>query len=179
MLATLLAPDDPPSAARAGLRRALAELRGVVRPWLATSGDRIALRRDAAFSLDVDQLLAADAARSAAQPGADLRAVAALYRGDFMAGFSLAGSANFEEWQFFQAERLRAVYADLLDRLTAQADTPEGAAQGIEDARRPVCRSRPSPVRRSRSRHSPSSGVRRSSRASPPPSPTRHAASSP
>jgi predicted ATPase/DNA-binding SARP family transcriptional activator/Tfp pilus assembly protein PilF len=136
MLATLLAPDDPPSAARAGLRRALAELRGVVRPWLATSGDRIALRRDAAFSLDVDQLLAADAARSAAQPGADLRAVAALYRGDFMAGFSLAGSANFEEWQFFQAERLRAVYADLLDRLTAQADTPEGAAQGIEDARR-------------------------------------------
>jgi len=36
-----------------------------------------------------------------------LEGAVALYRGDFMAGFTLRDSLAFDEWQFFQAEELR------------------------------------------------------------------------
>ncbi len=127
-LATLLAPDDPAPRARAGLRRALVALRAV-RPWLEASGDSIALVRDEAFSLDVEQF------EAHLRAGADddreqLQAAVELYRGDFMAGFNLPGSAAFEEWQFFQAERLRGALADALERLSRPellARDPEAA----------------------------------------------------
>lgn len=114
-LAVLLAPDDEPAAARAGLRRALAVLAPTLRPWLHSTGDRLALLPDERFRLDVAQFRA----RLAAGSLADLRAAVALYRGDFLAGFSLAGSVTFEEWQFFQAEQLRQELAGALERLSA------------------------------------------------------------
>jgi len=120
-LATLLAPDDAPASARAGLRRALAEVAPLVRPWLDAGVDRIGLRRGPGFELDVEafrrQLAAAD--------GASLAAAVALYRGDFMAGFSLPGSLAFEEWQFFQAQQLRDELAGALEHLS-QPDAPDG-----------------------------------------------------
>jgi predicted ATPase/DNA-binding SARP family transcriptional activator len=124
-LAALLAPDDEPAAARAGLRRALAELVATARSWLHATPAAISLRRDAAFALDV-----ADFRAALAGPPAVLRAAVERYRGDFMAGFSLPGSPAFEEWQYFHAEALRGELAAALERLSepelAQAD-PEGA----------------------------------------------------
>jgi DNA-binding SARP family transcriptional activator/predicted ATPase len=40
-----------------------------------------------------------------------------LYRGDFMAGFTLPGSLEFEEWQFFQAQSLRDQLTSVLQHL--------------------------------------------------------------
>ncbi|NTU85251.1 MAG: AAA family ATPase, partial [Chloroflexales bacterium] len=124
-LAALLAPDDEPAAARAGLRRALAELAPTLRPWLYTTSTTIALRRDQAFALDVDTFRA-----GLGGPPEALRAAVERYRGDFMAGFSLPGSAPFEEWQFFQAEALRGELAVALERLSdpgLAAASPEAA----------------------------------------------------
>lgn len=50
-------------------------------------------------------------------------------RDDFMAGFSLRDSPNFDDWQFFQGESLRRELAGALERLvagyTAQGDFDE------------------------------------------------------
>ncbi len=48
---------------------------------------------------------------------APLTKAAALYRGDFLAGFSLRDSADFDDWSFFQAENLRREFLGALDRL--------------------------------------------------------------
>ncbi len=131
-LAALLAPDDEPAASRAGLRRALAALMPILRPWLHVTGDRLALARDARFEVDVERFRA----RLAAGNRADLRDAVALYRGDFMAGFSLPGSAPFEEWQLFQTERLRQELAGALDRLSALPDAADDLETAIGYARR-------------------------------------------
>jgi DNA-binding SARP family transcriptional activator/predicted ATPase len=44
---------------------------------------------------------------------------AALYRGDFMEGFSLKDSAAFDDWQFLQSEALRRELAAVLESLVA------------------------------------------------------------
>jgi DNA-binding SARP family transcriptional activator len=53
-------------------------------------------------------------------PSADQQALAAglaLYRDDFLAGFTLRDSPAFDEWQFFEAERLRQLCLSTLERL--------------------------------------------------------------
>jgi predicted ATPase/DNA-binding SARP family transcriptional activator len=131
-LATLLAPDDPPASARAGLRRALVVLGPVARPWLQATGETVALWRGDGLSLDVDSFHA----HLAAGAGDALQAATELYRGDFLAGFSLPGSAAFEEWQFFQAERLRGELAGALERLSRHEDAGYDLEAAIAAARR-------------------------------------------
>jgi predicted ATPase/DNA-binding SARP family transcriptional activator len=48
---------------------------------------------------------------------ASLEEAVALYRDHFLAGFTLAGSLAFDEWQFFQTERLKDQLASALERL--------------------------------------------------------------
>src|SRR6185295_14284008 len=40
-----------------------------------------------------------------------------LYHDDFLAGFTLSDSTNFDEWQFFQTEQLRAELSRTLTHL--------------------------------------------------------------
>jgi hypothetical protein len=44
----------------------------------------------------------------------DLTEAATLYTDDFLAGFSLADSPQFEEWQFFERETLRQQLTEAL-----------------------------------------------------------------
>ncbi|NIU61937.1 MAG: tetratricopeptide repeat protein, partial [Pseudomonas stutzeri] len=46
-----------------------------------------------------------------------LEEAVALYRDDFMAGFTLRDSGPFDEWQLFQTEGLRDELAGALERL--------------------------------------------------------------
>lgn len=46
-----------------------------------------------------------------------LNEAAELYTADFLAGFTLSDSPDFDDWQFFQAERLRQDLASVLARL--------------------------------------------------------------
>ncbi len=70
--------------------------------------------------------------RACAQP---LRDALRLTRGEFMEGFGLPDSADFDDWQRMHAERLRRERADLLDRLagyhraTGDLETARALAQ--------------------------------------------------
>jgi predicted ATPase/DNA-binding SARP family transcriptional activator len=127
----LLWADVPEEAARNNLRVVLAGLRRLLG---AASGQFIqADRQHVLFLLDSDhalelirfrRLLADAHAHSHAileQCDACLAGLAeavALYRGDFLAGFSLPDSAAFEEWAIIQREQLRQQQLDALDTLT-------------------------------------------------------------
>ncbi len=50
---------------------------------------------------------------------AALAAAASLYRDDFLSGFNLRDSPNFDEWQYFQSETFRRELAGALERLAA------------------------------------------------------------
>ncbi|GAB4113004.1 MAG: BTAD domain-containing putative transcriptional regulator [Roseiflexaceae bacterium] len=126
-LATLLAPDDDPASARAGLRRALAVLSPLLRPWLISTNDTLELRRDAQVFVDRDQFLAMTQSllhpdTSGIPYSADqvelLEQAVSLVRGDLLDGFQLPGSPDFEAWQFGHAEQLRQVLVSVLERLS-------------------------------------------------------------
>ena len=59
-----------------------------------------------------------------------------LYAADFMAGFTLPDSPEFDEWQFFQRESLRQSLAELLQRLLDWHTRQDEYEQAIEYGRR-------------------------------------------
>ena len=129
-VAGLLWPDYDTEHARGALRRTLSTLNKAVGPgWLAADRTTLGFAQ-AGFWLDVtrfEELLAG--CRDHGHPPDDtcpacldpLTEAARLHRGDFLAGFSLRDSTSFDDWQYFQAERLRRELAGTLERLaTAQ-----------------------------------------------------------
>ncbi|HEX7974091.1 MAG TPA: BTAD domain-containing putative transcriptional regulator, partial [Anaerolineales bacterium] len=134
-LATLLWPDYDQSNARAALRRTLSALRkGLRQEALEVRWDSIGLLPGLDHWSDVTEfrgLLAASAAHGH-PPGEAcgdclplLSKAVNLYRGDFMAGFTLRDSPNFDEWQFFEADELRRELAGALEKL-ARGDLQAG-----------------------------------------------------
>jgi DNA-binding SARP family transcriptional activator len=135
-LATLLWPDSSQRNARAALRRDLAILnRAVGGNWLTITRETIGLRHNPNFWLDVEQFqqrLAICQTHDHPSNGVcpaclkPLNEAVKLYRDDFLAGFTLSGCPAFDEWQFFQTEGLRQVFAatlaQLVRGLTTQAD---------------------------------------------------------
>jgi predicted ATPase/DNA-binding SARP family transcriptional activator len=145
-LATLLWPELDQSHARAALRRTLSALRKALGgTWLDVDRETIGLRPDADPWLDVDQFrdcLERCQADGPAPPAAcytclsPLAEAVALYRGDFLAGFTLRDSAQFDDWQYFETEGLRREFATALERL-AFCYTAQGELElAIEYARR-------------------------------------------
>ncbi|RIK44562.1 MAG: hypothetical protein DCC55_02010 [Chloroflexi bacterium] len=127
-VATLLWPDSGQSQARKALRRDLTLLtKAIGKQWFVIYRDTIALNRNAAPWVDVHDFQQLVEVRAADAQEATKKAIA-LYRGDFLSGFSLSDSPQFDEWQFFQAENYRQKYAQALEKLvqqhTEQADYP-------------------------------------------------------
>ncbi|HSN77047.1 MAG TPA: AAA family ATPase [Anaerolineae bacterium] len=145
-LATLLYPETDQSRARAALRRTLSSLRtGIGEPWLAVERDSMALPSAPGLYCDVDQfqrLLAEchdhghgehDVCARCLGPLAE---AVALYRDDFLAGFSLRDSAAFDEWQFSEAERLRRELVSALERLVRGLTVAGRLSEATEHAQR-------------------------------------------
>lgn len=65
-----------------------------------------------------------------------LQAAVALYRGDFLAGFSLRDSVAFDDWQFFQTETLRRSLSGALERLVQVCAVQEDYPSAIAYAQR-------------------------------------------
>ena len=65
-----------------------------------------------------------------------LRNAVGLYQDDFMAGFTLRDSAEFDDWQFLQAEELRRQLSWALDQRMAGCVASHDFEQAIEIARR-------------------------------------------
>lgn len=60
----------------------------------------------------------------------------ALYRGDFLEGFTLPDSPNFDDWQLFEAESLRQELALALERLAREHGARDEHQAAIPYARR-------------------------------------------
>jgi DNA-binding SARP family transcriptional activator/predicted ATPase len=126
-LVNLFWPEYDRTRGRAALRRTLYALRkALAGTWLDVDQEEIGLKPSAELWVDVDQfrrLLAGcethghPADQVCAACVASLTEATALYRGDFLAGFGLRDSFNFDDWQFFQADALRRELASALERL--------------------------------------------------------------
>jgi DNA-binding SARP family transcriptional activator len=137
-LAALLWPESDQSAARAALRRTLSTLRNALDDQLLDFGrETIALHTGA--DLWCDALAFRAALATCREHGHQdeqvcpaclepLQKAVELYRGDFMAGFSLRDSLAFDDWQFFEGDHLRRELSSVLERmmicLAAQEDYP-------------------------------------------------------
>ena len=135
-LAGLLWPERPERAARANLRRVLANLRQIISdreavpPFLSITPQTIQLDMAgdlwsdvAAFSIPLwgffdlrSPGLRADSPLTRQAVDQAEEAVV-LYRGDFLEGFSLPGSAAFEEWVLANRERYRRLAMQALRHL--------------------------------------------------------------
>ncbi len=145
-LAALLWPDYDQAHAFAALRRTLSALnKATDGVGLDIERETIGMDDQAAVWIDVDQFqqLLNDCRKhghSATEVCArcldPLLQAGELYRGDFLAGFSLRDSAPFDEWQFFQAENLRREFLSVLDRLVRLHDERGEFDAAIDQARR-------------------------------------------
>lgn len=142
-LATLLWPDSDQREARARLRRTLYRLgEDLSDRLLITDQDLIRLNPDAHLWLDCaifeQHVLAVPPDRRDldAEALAHLKEAVALYTDDFLAGFTLPDSPAFDEWQFFQRERLRQSLARVLEHLVVVHQWQRAWEEAIGYARR-------------------------------------------
>ena len=126
-LATLFWPDSDQTSARASLRRTIYALGKTIGAGVFAFGaDTIGLDPQVNLWIDLDifQSLVRDCCSPDPSPDelspeclARLAEATRLYSDEFLAGFTLRDSPAFDEWQFFQAESLRAEFSGMLDRL--------------------------------------------------------------
>lgn len=145
-LAGLLWPEYDDEHARAALRRTLSTLRSALgEEHLAIDRETVALIPSANLWVDVTEFRARLAAcRTHGHPAADacpacltpLAEAAALYRDDFLTGFSLRDSAEFDDWQFMQVETLRGELAEALEKLARIHNAAGDFAAALASARR-------------------------------------------
>src|SRR5262245_58618163 len=145
----LLWPEADENAARTNLRVALADLRRLLdegdAPYLLASRHSVQFAPASDHTLDVaafSTLLAEchahahDAPASCDACMARLAQAVEQYRGDFLAGFALPGSAPFEEWALIRREQLHQQALEALDTLAAACERQGDAAALCRYARR-------------------------------------------
>jgi DNA-binding SARP family transcriptional activator len=134
VLAGMLWPECDDKRARAGLRQALASLNETpLVEWLETDRDMISLRRDNRLWIDVsrfNELLAA------APTQETLSEAVAIYRDNFMAGFTLRDSAEFDNWQSIQTQVFQQKLISALEQLVALQIAAQETEKAIQSVRR-------------------------------------------
>ena len=148
-LTDLFWPDAAPKRARGSLRTALAYIKKQLDgPWLHTAQDTVTFAPDKDAWVDVlhfRQLLAENHQQgqtpSEADPaqGDDVRCLSDavdLYAGDFLAGFSLRDSPDFDDWQLFERENLRRELVHALQSLASISAKQHKVDPAIQYARR-------------------------------------------
>lgn len=145
-LATFFWPELDQQRGRAYLRRDLAALNTrLPGHWLIADRETVELNREASPWLDIEKFHSLLAA--CREHGHALEIVCAdcvpllteavtLYTGDFLAGFTLRDSPEFDDWQFFQTEGLRQELATALERLVRGLNAQGKADAAIPHARR-------------------------------------------
>ena len=138
-VAGLLWPELPERSARANLRHALTNLRTLLRERDSASPFLLATRQT--VQIDPESDVWVDALVLAEQAGGDLAVLEQavdLYRGEFMEGFSLADSPEFEEWVLFQRERFQRLMMEALTRLAQGLEAQGDLERALDYARRQV-----------------------------------------
>ena len=102
-LAGLFWGDKSEARARANLRKALSNLRQLVGDYLTISDRTVAINGNSACRLDVTAFEALWQGNDTQLPNPEpLRQMIHLYRGDFLAGFTVEAALPFEEWVLVQ-----------------------------------------------------------------------------
>jgi len=145
-LATLFWPQHGQSQARANLRRALADLNRVLgQGVLKAEGENLVLENKQVLWVDMEEFRKLVGSCSSHEHPAEaacprciplLSEAAALYRSDFLVGFTLPDCREFDEWQFFQSEQLRGELSNVLQRLIVVLKTKGRYDQAITFTRR-------------------------------------------
>lgn len=150
-LAQFLWPGYRDESARNSLRQALHQLRQTLAaetdsvPWLLLTRQTVQINPDAPISVDVltFRRLLTEVANHAhptlltcASCLARLRQAVELYRGSFLADFTVADSAPFEEWRTILQEQLHIQVREALTQLGAAAEAAEDDAQALHLAHR-------------------------------------------
>ena len=147
-ICALLWPERSNVIARANLRRAISALRACVGAnFVDTTHSLVSMSPEVSIDVREFRTLVGNAAdhRLSSSNGSPERAAAmeeavSLYRGDFLEGFSFSGSAAFDDWMIFEAERLRDSLNIALDSLSRPdlwtPDTVSGFAPALEYAHR-------------------------------------------
>ena len=148
VLATLLWPEYPPERARGALRRTLSTLRtGMGQRWVTADRVMVRFEPDRAVMLDVagvEELLQPLSGHghplSAACPECipPLTKATDLHRDDFLAGFALRDSPDFEDWQLAQSSFHRRQLGLILERLSMAHAAAGAYGPAIESADRRV-----------------------------------------
>ena len=145
-LAALFWPEHDQTSARAALRRNLSELQKVLGVKLMRiEQDSIGLEQCSDLWLDVSEFHTDLIAYHAHGHHPDdpcpecitaLTEAVSLYKGDFLAGFTLNDSPEFDEWQILQAEILHRELISALSRLVLSHSAEGEISPAIEAARR-------------------------------------------
>lgn len=139
-LATLFWPMLSQKRARANLRTTLWTIRKTIGDgWLVYEGEAVRLTTQANLHLDFAEfntLINTNRAPPHTPASlAQLETAVSLYRGDFLAGFTLTDSPAFDDWQSFIAETSRATMAIALDTLVNAYDKMKALNPAILHAR--------------------------------------------
>lgn len=134
-----------PERARGALRRTLSVLRrSLDGRWLVTEGDRLRLTSQSQIRLDLEEAerLQASVTEHGHEPDVvcrrcpePLQKAADLYRGEFMGGFSLRDSPDFEEWQLHEGDGLRHRQGTVLRMLADSSALRRDYARAVSAAR--------------------------------------------
>ncbi|MCC7208187.1 MAG: AAA family ATPase [Anaerolineae bacterium] len=127
-LAALFWPEDDEAHARAALRRMVSSINKSIPNVVSANRETIGLGRDGDSTLWVDAHHfhnSLEASRKHDHRETEVCAAClktltetiALYRSDFLAGFTLRNTPTFDEWQLFQTETLRHGLVGALERL--------------------------------------------------------------
>lgn len=132
-LATLFWPDLSEQSAKNNLRRVLPSLRKRFAEHLTITNHTIAFARNAPYELDIERFVDADTSDGvASMPVAQLRIKADLYRGEFLQGFHLPDTPEFDQWVLLEREYFRQQSIRLLTALAKcylqSRDTDDGLA---------------------------------------------------
>lgn len=132
-LAGLLWGDAPQAQASKNLRDVLSNLRRLLEPYLEITRQTVGLSAEALGAVDCRRFTAGVEAARRLPGAADdaLREAAALYRGDFLEGLSIADAPDFEEWLTVEREQLRRLYLDALQALASSAAGRQAYAEAL------------------------------------------------
>lgn len=145
-LATLFWPEYDQTRARASLRRTLSALNKALDKYgLDIQRETIGIDPEADFWVDVKQFQ--QLLQEVEKHGHNIEVVCPrclsrleraveLYQGDFMSGFSLRDSPEFDDWQFFQGDELRREFSNALEKLVTMYSLQGDYKTAIEYARR-------------------------------------------
>ncbi len=153
-LAALLWPDQPEERARHNLRQALSSLRqaigdsdGSSKPFLLVERETLQFDLQSDTTLDVAEFAAlAEQVRHHRHDGPErclpcvrrLQRMAMLYRGDFLADFSMSDSELYEEWVLLQREWARRLASEAFATLADYSERRGELAPSRDYARRLV-----------------------------------------